>query len=93
MPSLQNVMLNKCTMCVIRVIGDQKDGLTPFNHQVWFMVFNVTFNNISVISWRFFLIIRQLCLKTNIILVLLGLWFTVFALILFTYMYLPESQI
>jgi len=28
-------------------------------YMVWFMVFNATFNNISVISWRLFLLVEE----------------------------------
>ena len=30
---------------------------TPISRLVWFMVFNVTFNNISVISWQSALVV------------------------------------
>ena len=34
-------------------------GLWLMNGLVWFMVFNVTFNNISVISWRSVLLVEE----------------------------------
>ena len=32
---------------------------SPHKFQVWFMVFNATFNNISVISWRSVLLLEE----------------------------------
>jgi hypothetical protein len=35
------------------------DKLTQWFGLVWFMVFNATFNNISVISWRSVLLVEE----------------------------------
>jgi len=38
------------------------NGGDNYNHNidlVWFMVFNATFNNISVISWRLVLLVEE----------------------------------
>jgi hypothetical protein len=36
-----------------------EDGLIYSSFQVWFMVFNATFNNISIISWWSVLLVEE----------------------------------
>ena len=40
------------------------------NNLVWFMVFNATFNNISIISWRFLIIYVKIEHRRNVLKVL-----------------------
>jgi len=43
------VVVYKCNLCYNMLVG----------LVVWFMVFNATFNNISVISWRSVLLVKE----------------------------------
>ena len=49
-----NGILNEISSTKTDSLDNKQEGLG-----LWFMVFNVTFNNISVISWRSVLLVEE----------------------------------